>query len=753
MSIRSLFVGVCISVAAYLGLSLELSAQGPSNSDKRPVRVTDSIRMTRLANPDYIAGALAKPKVAEFSPNGKQFVVVLRKGNLENNTNEYSLLVFETADALSARTANVRLTLASSSNRPAIQRVSWREDNETVLFLGERLGENQQLYAFNCRTKTLMKLTSHRTNVLSYSAATQGPTFAFWAEKPRSAVWTREARREGIRVKTQWLADLIAGENREGLVGNELFVHWGGSETPKHLKVDVPLVSTGGVTLSPDGRYLVVMARVRRVPDNWKEYRDELLQRLLSERTPNALQYVLVDVQNGKSQPLIEAPISGRFGSEIAWSPDSKSLIVTGTHLPLDVPDLIEREARLRGPFIVEVKVPTREIVRFPNSDMRLIRWDAKTGKVLFQVGRKDAIRGKEVRKAAFGRSGTEWHETKRSAEAQNPLDVWLDENLNTPPRIFVRNPKSGKHSLLLDLNTQLRNLNLARVEHVRWKATDGHDVEGGLYLPPDHVPGKKYPLILQTHGFNPKRFWMDGPWTTAFAAQAFASRGFVVLQIPDWPDLDQWPMILATLAEGPYQMSSFEGAIDYLDGRGLIDRDRVGIIGFSRTCFYVKFALTHSKFRFAAASVSDGMDAGYFQYVSHSNASPAYEFEFDGLNGGSPFGEGLSSWLKLSPGFNLHKVHTPLRIEALGRVSLLGEWEWFAGLRRLGRPVDLIYLPGASHIIEKPWDRLASQQGNVDWFSFWLKGEEDPDPGKTEQYNHWRKLRKQHNQDSRPKS
>jgi len=28
-----------------------------------------------------------------------------------------------------------------------------------------------------------------------------------------------------------------------------------------------------------------------------------------------------------------------------------------------------------------------------------------------------------------------------------------------------------------------------------------------------------------------------------------------------------------------------------------------------------------------------------------------------------------------------------------------------------------------------------ASQQGNVDWFRFWLKGEEDPDPAKAEQY------------------
>jgi len=40
-----------------------------------------------------------------------------------------------------------------------------------------------------------------------------------------------------------------------------------------------------------------------------------------------------------------------------------------------------------------------------------------------------------------------------------------------------------------------------------------------------------------------------------------------------------------------------------------------------------------------------------------------------------------------------------------------------------------------------------------VDWFSFWLKGEEDPDPAKAEQYKRWRKLRQQHEADLMKKS
>jgi hypothetical protein len=94
------------------------------------------------------------------------------------------------------------------------------------------------------------------------------------------------------------------------------------------------------------------------------------------------------------------------------------------------------------------------------------------------------------------------------------------------------------------------------------------------------------------------------------------------------------------------------------------------------------------------------------------------------------------------SASFRLDRVHTPVRLESYGVGGVTGNWEWLAGLTHLGRPVELIYVPDAIHILVKPWERLTSQQGNVDWFCFWLKGEEDPDPGKREQYERWCALR-----------
>src|SRR5260370_9450151 len=84
-----------------------------------------------------------------------------------------------------------------------------------------------------------------------------------------------------------------------------------------------------------------------------------------------------------------------------------------------------------------------------------------------------------------------------------------------------------------------------------------------------------------------------------------------------------------------------------------------------------------------------------------------------------------------------------PVRIEGHTRRSLLFNWEVYAALRLQDKPVDLIYLPDAVHIVVKPLERLASEQGDVDWFRFWLQNYEDSDHAKPEQYARWRELRR----------
>jgi dipeptidyl aminopeptidase/acylaminoacyl peptidase len=195
------------------------------------------------------------------------------------------------------------------------------------------------------------------------------------------------------------------------------------------------------------------------------------------------------------------------------------------------------------------------------------------------------------------------------------------------------------------------------------------------------------------------------------------------------------------TRMEGPSDMSAIEGLIDSLNKRELIDPNRVGISGFSRTVYTVGYTLTHSHYKFGAATLVDGIAGGYFDYLAWANTGGAEDDA--NVNGGRPFGERLQGWLKSSPGFNLNRVNTPVRIVALNKSSVLVMWEWFCGLFLQNKPVEFVEIPGGVHMLRNPSQRRIAMQGMVDWFGFWLKGDEDPDPSKADQYARWRELRK----------
>lgn len=705
---------------------------------QRSVSVADVIRMTKLGDPVYYAGGPSAGRVATFSPDGTKFVVVLRKGDLEHNTNQYSLMLWETAQLFDSAVPKVVLTMTSSSNREAITDITWLSDNETIAFLGEHPGELRQLYTLNINTRILKRVTSQLTNVLSYSMTPEGDQVAYWVEKPIENLIDEKARQEGVVVTTQRLKDLIRGQKwarfDNDIGKNQLYILRAGSA---RILAEVYGWGRNPPFLSPNGRYVVMLNQVLRFPEDWKEYTNSYLHEWTRVRFDpgqySAIQrYELIDTVTGQRTVLLNSPC---LFSSLTWFPDSRSVVVAGTYLPLENTAAEERRARQSKTFAVEVKVPSGEYAKITDEDFESPSWDSKMDRLVFKAGNGDG-KSDPWLKVTFRRSANQWEKVTGETRSDNRPEIILEENMNSPPKLFAVESLTHEKTLLLDLNPQFTNLKFARVEEVSWNGADGRQVRGGLYFPLDYVPGKKYPLVIQTHGWDARKFWIDGPYTTAFAAQPLAAKGIMVLQADENESND-----FDTPRELPREVSSLEAAIDYLNKRGVIDTNRVGIIGFSRSGDIVSYALTHSKFHFAAASVADGGDQGFYTYMVLANTGSSKELEF--LNGGSPFGDGLNFWLKNSSEFNLERIQTPVRLLALGPDLLLSEWGWFAGSFRLDKAIEMVYLPDAVHILQKPWERLVCQQGNVDWFMFWLNGEENTeDPSKSEQYARWRQIR-----------
>lgn len=712
----------------------------------RPVTTADAISMTRLADPDYVDGAPSRGRVAQFSPDGTQFVVVVRRGNLTQNTNQYEMLLWR-CDRIGDPSFPRRvLTMASSSNRPAIEHVTWLADNRTVAFLGEQPEELHQLYVFNTETSVLTKVTNHAANLAFYGITPNGTRLAFIAEPPEIPLFNSQTKRQGILIRTQPLIDLLL--NRVSVRAMQL---WFQDESGvRQVSVPETVSYFDSPALSPDGRFIAVRAVVATVPAIWKQYTDAVLRDYTNPAMSKGQEtwlsrYAVVDTQTGESRFLLNSPVRS-INTLIAWATDSQSVAVAGVYLPLDAVHGEKRKLRESKTFAVEVNPrngSVREIARedqviqdFTHDYGRDLRWN-QTGCVVFGFSSVYPA-PKLMPQVEYCKSDGTWHKESSAPFVSNHPEIVLEEDMNTPPRIFAIDERLHRKSMLLDLNPDFVELRFGTVEEIRWRGFDGRVVKGGLYFPVGYQPGKRYPLVIQTHLWTRDKFWIDGPWTTAFAAQPLAGRGMMVLQV------DESEQDFGKFQEIRREAASFDAAIDYLDRKGLIDPQRVGIIGFSRTCLFVEYALTHSNHHFRAAAIADGVDDGYFQYLMFANSSPVLSEYSEWANGGKPFGNGLDSWKKRASGFNLERVAAPVRIMARNPESLLLEWEWFAGLTLLKKPVELVYIQDGAHILQKPWDRMISQQGNVDWFAFWLKGDEDSDPQKSEQYIHWRQMRQE---------
>jgi dipeptidyl aminopeptidase/acylaminoacyl peptidase len=327
-------------------------------------------------------------------------------------------------------------------------------------------------------------------------------------------------------------------------------------------------------------------------------------------------------------------------------------------------------------------------------------------------------------------------------------LQLEVHQDSNTPADVFVRAASSGRAARLLELNPQFQELSLGHVESFDWQDGAGHRFHGGLFFPPDYLPGKRLPVVLQTYGFRDDEFQVDGPMSmkTGFAARALINQGMLVLQTPELAYASpESPGGFEPADENALALAGLEAAIDALDARGLIDTSKVGLAGFSREGTHVQYAVTFTSRPIAAAIISDSATATPFCYaLIHGAPRPGLvEFERNGLIGATPWGKGMNLWLERSPAFHYERIRTPLRVEFIN-YCVPCTWDMYAMLSRHRRPIELVHIPRESHNLQTPWGRYTSQQGAVDWFNFWLRDIEDPDPAKQAQYRRWRVFREQ---------
>lgn len=726
--------------------------------------VNDGLQMTTVATPDC-------DPVAKFSPDGRMFVVVVRRGDLRGNRSQYTMLLWNTRRVGLDKPRAV-LNMNSSSYRPAIDpnSIAWAPDGRSLTFLGENPGGQHQIFRLDLKTGRTMALTRHVTSITSYSVDANGTALAYEALPRTQSLWDASTAKSGLAVTTESLEDLITGRKFYGSIvsSRRLFI-----QTPHGTREIVPMRDSefrddplerdwGGVSISPDGGYLVVAegVSVQDIPKAWHGYESfaarmtfDVIRNWKGTAQSTISRYILVNLETGRSRVLLDAPIFGVATKAVVWAPDSRSVILSRTLLPFSKGNSESERLTASKEATVEVSIATGKVTPVGPRCYQATQWtktqltcDATPGSIDIQMDQytKQTYFKRSALIKAFSCSPSKTIHLKEvggrwmvNGEAMfAPVTIFTTGGMNSPPDLYYKLHGENRGATLLVLNPQFKNLKLAKERMVTWDWTNGQSVTGGLYYPLDYHPGRRYPLVIQTHGFHPGRFEFFGALQTANAAQPLAAHGMFVLQLDDTrlTGKDGWQIDEVEAAEKIYR-----SGIGHLAKLGLIDPARVGIIGFSRTCLYVKWALTHDRTLFAAASVTEGVDDGYLQYLDGGNNNSV-----TGLYGGGPFGKQLAEWIKLAPGFNLDRVRSPVLITVPDHSLVLSDWEWFQGLRDLEKPVYMLLFDGRAvdtHLLEVPHDRWLSSELNVEWFEFWLLGREEASAISPRQYSRWEEL------------
>jgi dipeptidyl aminopeptidase/acylaminoacyl peptidase len=699
----------------------------------------------------------------QFNRQGTRFAFLVKSPNLRTNSNDILLYVRTTSVG---PTDSLPLLIGEG-----ISSLQWLADGRHLTFL-TREGGVGNVEKMDVVTGQHEVITHTSDPIMDYATDDAGDEVVFAVEQPEETQtflkWTAQETASGYRIP-------FGGTALQIFPKRKLFVtrqQQGGSWTaPQALIIHSPLThktletlpTYNGLylTLSPNGRQLLLRYLDEEIPEEWKK--SPFGNRTFSIGFPGVVAFIHLDLQSGVTTMPLRTPF---VTSLPLWASDSKSFLVN-SYAPVGS-KWEKQDGAIAGQTLGEAHlfwVSTEngmidEVVsHVANGYERPLYWTDEDGILVHSS--VDTI-------DRMVRTGDRWTIAKslkipnlyRSATlASNGQEIIGDQqNTLTPPGLFVFDEKLKTTRTLFKINPQFDSLTLAPAQEVQWQTTTGYKVHGLLLTPPNPAPEILSPLVIQTKPYYGQFLCDTGEsHYPSFAPQPMAAAGLAYLMqmIPEnyseKEEMDHYPKGYPGLvAEAAFQMDIWDSAIRTLGDQRLFDPNKVGIIGFSRSGWYTEFILAHSKKTYLAATTADNVQytLGELWYRKAPEIARGYE----AMYGGPPFGDTLKNWLDYSVSFNLDKFHTPLLMEQIGyglqyedirrppNTLALG-FEVFSGLHELNKPVELYYYPNEVHQIDHPQARLATLQRNLDWYRFWLQGYERPHPEDPDQYTRWRRL------------
>jgi dipeptidyl aminopeptidase/acylaminoacyl peptidase len=574
----------------------------------------------------------------------------------------------------------------------------WSPDGQWLAFLSNRVEDKNQIFLINPLGGEAQQLTKSETAISSFAWSEDGKTIAYTATEPtaqaqkdrKDYLGDYDVVREGysyVHIWTMKVADAmnapVAGQQRT---------------KKKDFSVD-------SFSWSPDGSSIVFSATVN--PDLIQGTTSDIYLLKLSDDSVKKIVAEPGPDNNPRFSPDGKQIVfSSAMGEKLFFASNSRLAVVSvdgGT--PRSISDTFDE-----NPGLIEWKSDGIYFAGSQKTASHLFRVDPTTARIIRVSSPDDLMAGS----FSLTRKGDAMAFTAGSPTSMN--------------EVFITDMRTFKPRALTNMTEQAKGFTLGTREVISWKSQDGATIEGVLIKPANFDATKKYPLLCVIHGgpTGIDRPVLLTPDSRYYPSDIWAARGALILKVNYRGSAGYGEKFrkLNVRNLGVGDAWDVLSGVDYLIGKGWVDKTKIACMGWSQGG-YISAFLTTSSDRFVAISVGAGI-SNWATYYYNTDITP---FTINYL--GNDPADDPEIYQKTSPMSYIKNARTPTLIqhgELDRRVPIANAYELRQGLENRGVKVEMVVYKGYGHGITKPKSMRAVMQHNLSWFNHYIWGDPLPD-------------------------
>jgi len=296
---------------------------------------------------------------------------------------------------------------------------------------------------------------------------------------------------------------------------------------------------------------------------------------------------------------------------------------------------------------------------------------------------------------------------------------AFLTTNVVSPSEIWVKE-KDHTRKLTRFNDKLMEELLVSKGEKFTFNASDGVPIDGWYYKPIGTIEDKM-PLVLIVKG-GPHMSCYGNAFS--FLPQILAANGYAVLYTNERGSGGYGEDFAKTARAkfyGEREFADIMEAIDYILRNYPVNKNRLGIMGYSRGGFLTNWTITHTN-RFKAAISAGGFCDNYSLFSTGWENQIWCEKNFEG----TPWDD-EELYLSKSPLRYIKEVITPtMIIHALQdrKASVTQAEQLYVSLKRLGKETELVIFPGEGHYLPRrssPKHMMEYNEHIIRWFNKFL--------------------------------